>query len=331
MPDFFEAYDEVLTPLFTAGNLLGLVAGAEEAGLVSGLRGPRTAADLATATGQAPEVVQAVCDALTATGVAVRHGDTYVLTEAWQVLTDPAAFVPLATALDGNAVEGRLLRGLSQTYWTMPREDRLVYARSVSPDPFSDGLVAAFAAQIAADADRAPMLRGGRLLELGCGVAGRVLTTLRAAPALTAVGVELSEDLADEARRRAAELGVADRFTVVCADAADFRDEEPFDHGFWSQFFFPASARAGALAALHAVLRPGASFDAPLGADHDAVAADPTGPAAQEYRIGRVVLGAWGVPDRTPETLVAEIEAAGFVDVHVVPRAGSPAVRAVRP
>lgn len=330
--DFFDAYDAALTPLFTASNVLNLVAGADAAGLLDALRETTAVEDLASATGQDVTTVRAICDALTATGVTCRDGERFRLSEPWSALADGAAFVPLGIALAGNAVEGRLLRGLAgNTYWSMPSEDRLVYARSISPDPYSDELVAGFAAQIAADPDRAAMLEGGRLLELGCGVAGRVLATLRAAPALTAVGVELSEDLAAEARRRAEELGVADRFTVVCADAAEFRTEEPFDFGFWSQFFFPAEARPGALAAMRAALRPGAPVDAPLGADHEAEAADPTGPAGQEYAIGRAILTSWGVPDRTPTSLTAELEEAGFTGVRVVPRAGSPAVRGFRP
>lgn len=332
MPDFFEAYDAVLTPLFTASNTLSLLAGAESAGVIGALRQRRTAAELAELADQDPATVQAWCRALETCGITESSDEGYVLTEHWLALTEPSAFVPLATALAGNRVEGRLLAGLADsTYWSMATEDRLAYARAVSPDPFSDALVAAFRQQLANDPDRAPMLAGGRLLEMGCGVAGRILTTLRAAPDLTAVGVELSEDLAAEARRRANELGLADRFTVVCTDASAFSTDEPFDHGFWSQFFFPAEARQGALAALAAALRPGAGLDAPIGGDFEAMAADPGGPAAREYAVGRAILQSWGVPERTPQALVAELEEAGFVDVRVVPRPGSAVVRGVRP
>jgi len=34
------------------------------------------------------------------------------------------------------------------------------------------------------------------------------------------------------------------------------------------------------------------------------------------YRVFRVVLGSWGVPDRSADQLVAELEAHGFVDVE---------------
>jgi cyclopropane fatty-acyl-phospholipid synthase-like methyltransferase len=143
------------------------------------------------------------------------------------------------------------------------------------------------------------------VLELGCGVAGRILTIMQAAPGLTAVGVELSPDLAAEAERRAAELGLRDRFTVVCADAADFTSDERFDRVFWSQFFFPSGSRAAALATAHRCLRRGGILSLPVADD------DPA------ERLFRLLLASWGVPLRTPDELAAEIEEAGFVDVEV--------------
>jgi hypothetical protein len=181
------------------------------------------------------------------------------------------------------------------------------------------------------DPGRAAMADGGRLLELGCGVAGRVLTTLRAMPELHAVGVELSADLAGEAERRAHELGLTDRFEVVCADAATYRADEPFDFGFWSQFFFPEDARSGALRTMHACLLPGGFADAPLGADFDKMRADPNGDESRSWAIFRVILDSWGVPERDPDTLMTDFRNAGFEDVRVVARNEGPIVRATRP
>jgi hypothetical protein len=213
----------------------------------------------------------------------------------------------------------------------MPSEDRLTFARSVSPDPFSDGVVAARRAEVEADPVRAHLVHGGRILELGCGLAGQLLTTLRALPDVEAVGVELSADLADAAQARAAQLGLTDRFTVVCGDAADFTTDEPFDFGSWSQFFFPAPTRPAALATLLACLRPGAAASAPVGADFDLVRADPTGEVARSWATFQLILRGWGVPERPPEELVAELEAAGFTDVEVVPHPASPTVVGRRP
>src|SRR5690349_357871 len=185
---FFEAYETVLTPLFTASNTLRLVAGANAVGLIEALRNRSSTDGLAAATGLTPTKVGTLCRALVATGVAESDGDAYELRPGWKALTAPGGYVSLEVALNGNAVDGRLLENTAgATYWSMSTDDRLAYARAVSPNPYSDELVASFRDEISNNPDRAAMAEGGRLLELGCGVAGRVLTTLRAMPLLSAV------------------------------------------------------------------------------------------------------------------------------------------------
>lgn len=330
--EYFEAYEQALTPLATANSLLQLVARAEEAGLMTALRTPVSVVDAAAQTDLDESSVATLCRALVTLNVAESNGTTVALTAAWQALTDPGAYVPLQLALAGIEIDGRLHRARAgDTFWSMPAADRITYARSISSDPYSDQLVEAFRSDLTHDPDRAGMAEGGRLLELGCGVAGRVLTTLRAMPQLHAVGVELSADLAAEAQRRSVELGLADRFDVVCVDAAEYDTTESFDFAFWSQFFFPEAARAAALATLRRVLRSGAVVHAPTGANFAAIDADPQGPQARDFVLWRTVLEAWGVPERRPEQLIAEFEAAGFEDVRVLERPGSPVVRARQP
>ncbi|MCW2855160.1 MAG: Methyltransferase type 11 [Marmoricola sp.] len=330
--EFFEAYEQVLTPLATASSLLQLVARADEAGLMAALQTPATLVDVAARTGLAEDTVATLCRALVTLKVAECHGDTVTLTAPWQALADPGAHVPLKVALAGIEIDGRLQRARTgDTFWSMPPADRVTYARSISPDPFSDELVETFRSELVNDPDRAAMAQGGRLLELGCGVAGRVLTTLRAMPQLTAVGIELSPDLADEARRRSVALGVQDRFDVICADAGEYASPQLFDYAFWSQFFFPEPSRRAALVTLRRVLRSGAVVHAPVGANFPAIDADPEGPLAREFALWRTVLNSWDVPERRPEQLVAEFEAAGFEDVGVIERPASPLLRARQP
>jgi SAM-dependent methyltransferase len=174
---------------------------------------------------------------------------------------------------------------------------------------------------------------GDRHLELGCGVAGRILCVLQAFPTLTAVGVELAPDLAAEAERRAAALGVADRFEVVCADATTVRLDGTFAVAFWSQFFFTGASRAGTLATAYQALRPGGMLLAPLLGDPSVAEPDPHGSSARSLALARVVHGLWGVPDRSPDDLATEVSAGGFVDVVVsaAPDAGVLVVVATRP
>ena len=175
---------------------------------------------------------------------------------------------------------------------------------------------------VAADPDQEVLTRGGTHLELGCGVAGRILTTLQAVPAMRAIGVEISPDLAAVARERAEALGVSERFEVVEQDVADFDREACADTAFWSQFFFPEASRRGALAAAYRALRPGGVLTASLAATLD---------DERMLALNDVTLAGWAVPSRTGDELVEEISAAGFLDVAVVERGGLSRVRAVRP
>ena len=143
------------------------------------------------------------------------------LTPAWEALTGPAAFAPLGPALRLGDIGAQTLQDLSGGggFAGLSSADRVAYASAVSPNPFSVAIVAAMRAGVGISyAVRGRLHDGDRHLELGCGVAGRILCVLQAFPTLTAVGVELTPDLAAEAARRAVSLGVADRFEVVCAE-----------------------------------------------------------------------------------------------------------------
>lgn len=330
-PTFFEAYDEVLTPLLGAHGLIELLEGAEEAGLVSALREQTDVAELAASTGLPEHRVRAVCAALSTYDVVEAVDTGLRLTPAWQALVAPGAFVALADLLASARIEARLLREAASgvDYWSMPGEDRVLFARAISPNPFSADLVEAFRAGLSHDPTAADLASGGLLLELGCGVAGRVLTMLQALPQMRAVGVELSDDLAAEARRRANELGVADRFEVVTADAGAFDRPGEFDVVFWSQFFFPEAARAGALRTAYASLRSGGLALAPLLGDDAVIQADPRGAEARHRAVFRVILDGWGIPDRDRDQLAAEFEDVGFVEVHFIGGGAAGPVRLV--
>jgi hypothetical protein len=285
---------------------------------MAALREPCAPGALADVTGLPGVALAPLLDALAVNRVVTRTADdTYRLTEPWLVLTGEAATSPLATVLASSDVERTVLRGLGgDDYWTMTSEQRLVVARAVSPDPFASGVVAGMARGLADDPTYDVLRAGGRLLELGCGVAGRVLAMLQALPGMRAVGIELSEDLATEAARRAEALGLTERFEVVITDAGTFDCPDAFDGGYWSQFFFAEESRGPALETMMRSLRSGGFVEAPLLGDPAELAAEPHGQTARERAVFRVVLGSWGVPDRSADELVAELEEHGFVDVE---------------
>jgi hypothetical protein len=319
---FFDAALEVLDPLFSASNLLNVIDRAERSGVLAALRDGADLDTLVAVTGLGEQSARTMCVALTANGIAESVNGDYRLTRHWRALLADNGMITLASMIARNRVMDRMLAGQDTDYFRLDAHARMAFARGVSPNPYSSALVAQFAQETVNDPWWASMADGGRHLELGCGLAGRLLTLLQALPKLRAVGVELDPELADEARRRADELGVADRVEIITSDATTFTSDELFDFGFWSQWFFPSATRPGALATLFACVRRGGAVRAPVFGLHDQIAQDPTGRQARSYAVDRIMLDAWGVPERTPEQLHDEFEAAGFIDATIVTREG---------
>ncbi|MGX5772562.1 methyltransferase domain-containing protein [Microbacterium trichothecenolyticum] len=316
--EFFTAMRAVVTPLVTASALLQVIDRAERAGMLRELREGSDTTRIAAATGLPLDTVVALCGALVANGIAEPVADGFRLTPDWRAITGGGAFVSLADMIAQSRVIDAMLSGRESAYASLSPEDRSTFAHAVSPNPYSPELVERIRAEIAASPWWSGMTEGGRHLELGCGVAGRMLTVLQAMPRLHAVGVELDPALAEEARRRASDLGIRDRIEIVTGDATTYRTDEPFDFGFWSQWFFPTPTREAALASLFANVRSGGVVRSPVFGDHGRMADDPHGDEARQYSLNRVMLDGWGVPERTPEQLKAEFEDAGFIDVTIV-------------
>src|SRR4051812_31622943 len=145
-PSWFEAYDGVLSPVLGPYGLVNVLLGADSRGVLAALEEPVTVAQLAAGTGLSERRTQALVDALVAYDVVEPSGAAYRLRSAWLVLRASDAFATLSDTLASAEIEGRLLRDAAAgaDYWTMPAEDRLVFARAVSPNPFAPSLVEAF-------------------------------------------------------------------------------------------------------------------------------------------------------------------------------------------
>lgn len=303
-------------------------------GLLARCREPVSVPDLAAALGKDPAVVGPVCTALDAYGALVRNGDRYRLTEDYQLLLADDVAAMTSAAIGYGLARARLIGSLlvdGGDYWTADPATQLAIAAGVSfpPDSSLAQSILRDTWEVAPDA-RDRLAGGGRYLELGCGVAGGLLTSLLLFPDATAVGVELSPALVAEARARAEQLGVADRARFVQADAGAF-DEDGFDVLFWSQFFFSEPSRPAALTTAFRALRPGGYLVAPLLPEPSVLEDDLHSDDGRELAIDFLVHGSWGVPLRGADYVVAEVEAAGFVDVRVVARQVSRLVLARRP
>ncbi|WP_305789712.1 class I SAM-dependent methyltransferase [Symbioplanes lichenis] len=308
------------TPALTAIGGLGLAAeqaalirGALASGFLARCRTSVTAAELTAQTGL-PHV-PALCTALVAAGVLTAAGDdAYRVSDDYAGLFTAGADSFALRALQGVAVRERLVESHfsaagSGSYWEVTDADRAALAASVTVDPATDFGRGAMAATIEAIPEVRDLVHGdARYLELGCGLSGALLSLLQLYPKLTAVAVDLAADLVARARAQSEALGVSDRVRFEVGDAAEFTDDEPFDLAFWSQFFYPARWRERTLANAYARLRPGGWLAAP------ALIVDGDQLAAPDAALNALMVSAWDVPVRTAAGLVAELEAAGFVD-----------------
>lgn len=322
-----------LDGLQRAGQVAALLLAAQDSGLLDRLAEGLGAEQVATVAGVATTRAAAVLQVLEAYGVCHQLDGGWTLTEGWRQLVRGESPVSLQAVLGFGRVRTEQLAGaLSPVadYWQLPEQDRLLVARGASFDP----TVPEGPAMVRADLEDLPTVvtaleQGGRLLELGCGVASRLTALLVAFPAATAVGVELAPDLVAYARERAERVGVADRLELVVADATSYQPDGLFDQVSWSQFFFPEPARAGALATALKALRPGGWISTPViwdGASHPAGS-----PLHRELAVERLALDLWDVPLRSTADLLAEVTAAGFVDVRVDSRPYIHFVRGRRP
>lgn len=97
---------------------------------------------------------------------------------------------------------------------------------------------------------------GARVLDLASG-SGEMLCTWARDHGITGTGVDLSPLFTEHARRRAQELGVADRVTFIHGDAADFVSAEKVDVAACLGATLIGGGVAGTIALLARSLRPG--------------------------------------------------------------------------
>src|SRR4030043_2142400 len=67
--------------------------------------------------------------------------------------------------------------------------------------------------------------KGNRVIDFGCGCAGP-LTLWAEEFGITGVGIDISEDFCDRARKKLAARGLSDQIDIVCSPATDYVFEE---------------------------------------------------------------------------------------------------------
>lgn len=314
----YGAAGRTLNGWISGARALALLRGALSSGIFDAARTPSTAEEISDATGVEGPRVADVCLALEAHGVFDRDGESYRLSEDYEVLASPNALQSLPDLLAKERVLGRALGSAAAShgaaYTELPSEDATAMALGVGMRPSSPTARALWASALAGMAPELYSLweGGGRHLEIGCGAANALLSLLAALPKLSAVGVEIDGGAIALARRRARELGVDDRVELRHADARDLAEEASFDSANWSQQFFPTEGRREVLAAAWRALKPGGYLLATMFGDPPGSAEALREPAGRSYALDRLAYGGWGVPVLGVEELREQVEGAGF-------------------
>ena len=317
MPSWLGSLKQ-LDELQRAAEAMAGLRAAHRAGVLTALAHPQSSAELAATLSLPPARLDALLSLLSAFGIVEGRDEGWALSDAWSGLLLGQSPVTFGSMLGMGAIRAAQFSTSleeSRDYGSLDSAERLTVARGVSPNPRSP--VAVTIAR--ADLEPLPGVvtaldNGGRILELGCGVASRLCALLLAFPKASAVGVELAPDLLEYARGRADRLGLAERLTLVATDAGTYQPDGEFDLVGWSQFFFPAKARAGALSTAQRALRSGGWITMPV--IWDGSIPEPGSGDHQELAADRLMLDLWNVPFLSADQVAAEIEGAGFVNVR---------------
>jgi hypothetical protein len=317
-----EEPEQLLSSWIDGAYALSTLRSAYSSGLLAALREPRSPEEAAAMAGVDPSWAAAVCAALKARGLLhVRDGAVQALPALMAMDSDrqPSTLGDRLGA--ARVIQKAIDAGPEQPGFEQADPDEsLALARSVWGHPASRAALDAWR-RFDRDAPEARELweAGCEHAEFGCGVGRDLLRIPLMYPKVRAVGFELLEHIAAEARRNAAALGLDDRVTVQTADVRDLTGPPRFGTIVWSQMFFPPPSRQPTLEAITRTLDPGGlllmpMMPAPAGPD-----SSHSGPPVPGDLAIALAYRRWQVQRPTPGELAEECTPFGLNAMRLVP------------
>ncbi|MCY1137967.1 class I SAM-dependent methyltransferase [Actinoplanes sp. Pm04-4] len=296
---------ESLASWARGAQALALLSAAQEKGYTTYLASARTAEEFADFSGLPARTAGNVLAALVAHGVAEEADGRFRLTE--DMAGALGGLVDFAAQIDEAVLRARLVGSITRTgEGALTPSDALVVARANALRPSAPGAGALVEALFESAPEMWAAMADGRLLDVGSGVSGFVLSAATVLPHMRATTIEVVPTVAAVAAERASELGVSDRIDVRVLDARDFDEPAAFDAAFWAQPFFPVPVRAATIAMILRSLRPGGYL----------LVQQLDGPDAP---LRRLVAEAQQLPFAKPiDDVALELSAAGFELIRTV-------------
>jgi hypothetical protein len=196
---------QALNALSTRVEEAGILQGAIASGFLARCREKTTAASLASETGMDPGIVDEICETLLWLGVLISADDEHVVvSDLYAPLLENGVHQRALDRLAAANVRGKmfsdLFDGRPSSYWDIDSASRLALAANATGDSQTEFGRKILIDGVLADPERDEIFtRGGRFLDLGCGVAGAIVSFLDHYPHLEAVGIDVAEDVLEVA------------------------------------------------------------------------------------------------------------------------------------
>jgi SAM-dependent methyltransferase len=340
--------------LISSAEATALLIRSVELGIIDKLSEASTARQIAASTRIEQNQIDLILQALEAYGFLEKQKDNYQLSTLLRALTSADAPLPLKDTLKVTKIRMKSLAeiGKASSEYTALEEDEIFSLAQyiISAKSSSRNFVGTTIGELMPEVKNL-WKAGGRHLEAGCGVGNNLFQILTAFPKAKAVGIEIDQSTADEAKRRAAFFGVSNRVEIRHLDICKLTDEAMFDTAQWSQFFFPAPSRPAALEAVYKAVKPGGYVFMPLllavsqsdwsyrrdmlrtafrilGSQplisivylYYFLTSSPVRRRAEKQlsSLQEIIYERWGIPARTTGELESELEASGFQLVRTV-------------